>query len=52
MMMEQINKRRLIVGKWKSDIVPMIENFIRDIKTSRNHFIIKQSSNNMAEIKK
>ncbi|PKU87576.1 hypothetical protein MA16_Dca025881 [Dendrobium catenatum] len=50
MMMEQRAQRKLHSTSWKGPLVPFIEDYIRDVTTKKEHFIIRQSTSTKAEV--
>ncbi|PKU66673.1 hypothetical protein MA16_Dca024401 [Dendrobium catenatum] len=48
-LMEQRSQRKIISASWRGQLVPHVEEYIRDI-TKKDHFIIRQSSSSRAEV--
>ncbi|KAI0518929.1 hypothetical protein KFK09_006366 [Dendrobium nobile] len=48
--MEQRSQRKIISASWRSQLVPHVEEYIRDITTRKVHYIIRQSTSSRAEI--
>ncbi|XP_020689434.1 uncharacterized protein LOC110104602 [Dendrobium catenatum] len=50
MLMEQRSHRKLNSNSWKNPLVPCVEEYIRDVTTRKEHFIIRQSTPTKAEV--
>ncbi|XP_020680751.2 uncharacterized protein LOC110098307 [Dendrobium catenatum] len=48
--MEQRSQRNVISSSWRGQLVPHVEEYIRDITTRKEHFIIHQSTLTRAEV--
>ncbi|KAI0488264.1 hypothetical protein KFK09_028091 [Dendrobium nobile] len=50
MLMEQRSQRKLNSNSWKNPLVPCVEEYIRDVTTRKEHFIIRWSTPTKAEV--
>ncbi|PKU85898.1 hypothetical protein MA16_Dca011829 [Dendrobium catenatum] len=50
MMMEQRSQCKLHSASWKGPLVPFVEDYIRDVTTRKEYFIIRQSTSTKAEV--
>ncbi|KAI0497570.1 hypothetical protein KFK09_020802 [Dendrobium nobile] len=50
MMMEQRSQRKINCSSWKGPLVPCVEEYLRDVTTTKNHFIIRESTSTKAEV--
>ncbi|KAI0498808.1 hypothetical protein KFK09_019703 [Dendrobium nobile] len=50
MMMEQRSQRKLNSYSWKGPLVPFVEDYIREITTRKDNFIIQKSTSTIAEV--
>ncbi|KAL0913410.1 hypothetical protein M5K25_016871 [Dendrobium thyrsiflorum] len=50
MLMEQRSQRKLRSASWKGSLVPFVEDYIRDITTRKDHFIICKSTSTKAKV--
>ncbi|XP_028550332.1 uncharacterized protein LOC114579560 isoform X2 [Dendrobium catenatum] len=48
--MEQRSQRNVISSSWRGQLVPHVEEYIRDITTRKEHFIIRQSTLTKAKV--
>ncbi|PKU75158.1 ubiquitin-conjugating enzyme E2 S [Dendrobium catenatum] len=50
MLMEQCSQQKLNSNSWKSPLIPCVEEYIRDVTTTKEHFIIRRSNPTNAEV--
>ncbi|PKU61943.1 hypothetical protein MA16_Dca023140 [Dendrobium catenatum] len=50
MIMEQRSQRKVNCSSWKGPLVPCMEEYLRDITTTKDHFLIRQSTPSKAEV--